>query len=191
MYTAHGFTPADLPRSTKRIRVHALPFPPPSSTQHKMTAIKHVLIAGAGLSGPALALSLARQGIKSTIFEIRPSPSESGGSITLTSRALSALDNPIGVYNDLKEIGWSYSMMGAYSDEGYRFGEISIGSQTEGGYAALRIMRHRLQKVLLDKCQDSGGMIEILWGKEFTKIEETDDAVRVTFTDGTQIEGMF
>lgn len=154
-----------------------------------MTAARHVLIAGAGLSGPALALCLARQGIRSTIFEIRSSPSKSGGSVTLASHAIRALNNPIGVYDKLKEIGYTYSRMGAYSDDGYRFGEILIGDEGEGGYPALRIMRYRLQEVLLEQCTEIGGLVEVLWGKESTKIEETADGVTVSFADGTQITG--
>jgi 2-polyprenyl-6-methoxyphenol hydroxylase-like FAD-dependent oxidoreductase len=75
----------------------------------------HVIIAGAGLGGLALALSLARQNIKSTIYEIRSHPSDAGGSITLTAGAVRVLDNPVGVYDQLRAVAYSYTRMGAHS----------------------------------------------------------------------------
>lgn len=155
-----------------------------------MPAIKHVLIAGAGLSGPALALCLARQGIRSTIFEIRSNPSTAGGSITLASHAIRALDHPIGVYDKLRDAGYSYSRMGAYSDDGYRFGDILTGDVGEGGYPALRILRHRLQGILLESCKEAS-LVDVKWGATCTDIHESTSAVTVSFADGTTIQGVF
>lgn len=154
-----------------------------------MIKIDHVLIAGAGLSGPALALSLARRGISSTIFEIRPAPSNAGGSITLTSAAIKALDRSTGIYPKLKHIGHSYTRMGAYSGDGYCYGEIIVGSEEDGEYAALRIMRSQLQSVLLNACEESADLVRIRWGVECTGIEESDDAVMASFSDGSILRG--
>lgn len=153
--------------------------------------VKHVLIAGAGMAGPALALSLAHQGIRSTIFEIRSGPSFAGGSLTLASHAIKILDTPIGIYNELKEAGYSYRRMGAYSHDGYRYGDILVGNDNTQGYAALRIMRHKLQKVLLDACTQFDDMVTVKWGVQSVKINESDQAVTVTLSNGSKLEGQY
>ena len=155
----------------------------------KITKINHVLIAGAGLSGPALALSLARQGIRSTIFEIRSEPSKAGGSITLTSRAIKALDQSTNVFNKLKEVGFSYTQMAAFDDEGYRYGSIVVGNEEVEGYPALRIMRHELSGILLESCSEMDKLVSVKWGAECTNIQESGEGVTATFKDGTTLKG--
>lgn len=159
--------------------------------------LSHVLIAGAGLGGTALALALARSGIRSTVYEIRSGPSSAGGSITLASNALRVLDRPIGVYDKLKQVGYTYTRMGAYLDDGYKYGDIMIGdvgseAGEEGRYPALRIMRTALQQVLLDACaEETKGMVDVKWGVEMQEVKEDEEksTVTVSFTDGTSLTG--
>lgn len=156
----------------------------------------HILIAGAGLGGTALALALARSGIRSTVYEIRSGPSSAGGSVTLAANALRVLDRPIGVYDKLKQVGYTYTRMGAYLDDGYRYGDIMAGDKgseegEQGRYPALRIMRPALQQVLLDMCAEMGGLVDVKWGMEMTGVKEDEDesGVSVTFKDGTKLHG--
>lgn len=155
----------------------------------KINTVNHVLIAGAGLSGPALALSLARQGIRSTIFELRSEPSKAGGSITLTSRAIKALDKSTGVYSKLKDVGFSFTQMAAYDDDNYHYGSIVVGDEEVEGYPALRIMRHQLSSTLLESCNKTNKLVSVRWGSECVNIEESDHGVTVTFNDGTTLQG--
>ncbi|WWD22203.1 hypothetical protein CI109_106694 [Kwoniella shandongensis] len=129
----------------------------------------HVLIVGGGLAGPCLALSLARRGIRSTIFEIRPHP-----------------DMQI-FYDLIKAQGYTYTRMGAYTDDGEKLGDIAIGQ--EGGYPAVRIMRTKLHEVLLHKVKGMRNLAEIKWGVRLLKIEEDDQGVIASFEDGTTVKG--
>lgn len=149
----------------------------------KITRVNHVLIAGTGLSGPALALSLARQGIRSNIFEIRSEPSKAGGSITLTSRAIEVLDKSTGVYSKFKDLGFSYTQMAAYDDENYHYGSIVVGDEEVEGYSALRIMRHELSSTLLESCNETDKLVSVRWGSKCVKVEESGHGVTVTFKD--------
>jgi 2-polyprenyl-6-methoxyphenol hydroxylase-like FAD-dependent oxidoreductase len=150
----------------------------------------HVLIAGAGLGGPALALALARQGIRSTIYEIRERQSNAGGSITLTAGAIKVLDNSIGVYDKLKSAGYTYTRMGAHSEDGYRYGDVIVGDEKEG-YPALRIMRSKLNEILLQQCQKLDGLVDVKWGAVTKAIREDDNGVKVQFENGSSVEGEF
>lgn len=149
----------------------------------------HVIIAGAGLGGPALALSLASHGIKSTIYEVRSLPSDAGGSITLTAGAVRVLSKPIGAFEHLREVGYNYTRMGAYADDGYHFGDVLIGDEGPEGFPALRIMRKDLQKVLIEECEKHDGLVEIKWGAVVKDISETEDGISVTFEDGSSLQG--
>ncbi|KAF7328385.1 putative kynurenine 3-monooxygenase [Mycena venus] len=112
------------------------------------TTTRHILIIGGGLAGPCLALSLARRNIRSTIFEIRPTRSDMGGSISLGPNALQVLDRYAGVYDQIRAAGFSYHRFGAYADDGEKFGEIAAGEEGKGaeGYPSVRIMRSTLHK---------------------------------------------
>ena len=105
----------------------------------------HALVVGCGIAGPALALAFARQGIRSTVVETRARTSEQGGSITLarawtwlcdaltdSANALLVLDKALGVYDRLREIGFSYTRVQAVNDDGYVNGAILNGQ--EPGY---------------------------------------------------------
>ena len=152
-----------------------------------MPPVKHALIMGAGIGGPAAALSLARRGIKSTIFEIRPTPSTSGGSITLAANALRALTQCAGesVYDKLKNIGYVYEKMAMTGDDGYHYGDLFVG-ETDG-YPALRIMRNDLHQVLLETCKEVG--VEVLFGKKVKDIEEKENEIELRFEDGHRATG--
>ncbi|KAF8145307.1 hypothetical protein K438DRAFT_1991944 [Mycena galopus ATCC 62051] len=87
--------------------------------------IEKVLIVGGGLAGPALALALARQNIRSSIFEIRPQRTVATSSITLAPNALCVLDQVIGVYECLKTASFSSHHLEMHADDGYEFGRLT------------------------------------------------------------------
>ena len=153
---------------------------------------QHVLIVGGGLAGPALALALARHQIRSTIFELRATRSDSGGSLTLAPNALRVLDKCCGVYDRIRAVGYPYTSMGAYSEDGYKFGDISVGDPATEGYEAVRIMRSMIHKVLLDACEDVGHeFVKVKWGARVTQIEDSPEGVDVHLEDGSSTSGEF
>lgn len=156
------------------------------------TTNRHILIIGGGLAGPCLALSLARHNIRSTIFEIRPTRSDSGGSISLGPNALQVLDRYAGVYDRIRAAGFSYYRFGAYADDGEKLGEIAVGDESKGdeGYPAVTVMRSSLHKILLDAGQEMNGMIDVKWGAKLSRIEEDDKEVTAYFEDGSKAIGM-
>ena len=151
-------------------------------------AQQHVLIIGGGLAGPCLALSLARHGIRSTIFEIRPERSDSGGSISLGPNALQVLDKYAGVYEQVKAAGFTYHSFGAYTEDGEKLGEIKVGK--EDGYPAVRVMRSTLHQVLLSSAEATDGLFAIKYGARLNGIEQGDKGVTLTFEDGSSATGM-
>ncbi|KAJ3020964.1 hypothetical protein HKX48_009437 [Thoreauomyces humboldtii] len=153
-----------------------------------MSDVRRVLIIGAGLAGPCLARSLALKGIRSTIFEIRPAPSDSGGSLSLGPNALLVLDRYANVYDRIRASGFAYHRFGAYTDEGERLGDIAVGEGSKG-YPAVRIMRPTLHKILLEAAGEMENLVEIKYGTKMNRIEENDDGVTVHFEDGSMAKG--
>ncbi|WFD44096.1 hypothetical protein MPSI1_002761 [Malassezia psittaci] len=156
-----------------------------------MSPPQHVLIVGAGLAGPCLALSLARNNIPSTIFEIRSGPSSAGGSITLGPNALHILDKYAGIYHAITQTGFTYQYMGAYAEDGEKFGDIKVGEDhsIQGRYPAIRIMRSALQAHLLDAVKQHPGSITLKYDAHINRIQETSDGVSIHFNDNTVAYG--
>ncbi|KAF8134184.1 hypothetical protein K438DRAFT_1640816 [Mycena galopus ATCC 62051] len=148
--------------------------------------IEQVLIVGGGLAGPALALALARQNIRSSIFEIRPQRTVAASSITLAPNALRALDQVVGVYERLKTAGFSYRHLEMHADDGYEFGHLV---QYDNDYDALRILRSTLHNTLLDACAEHSDLIQVHYGARLTHIEDSADGVTARFEDGSSAQG--
>lgn len=157
------------------------------------TSARRVLIVGAGIAGPCLALSLAQHGIRSTLFEVRDSPSAGGASIRLGPNGLQVLDRYVGhgVYERLRADGFTYRRFVAIAENGDKFGEIKVGYDEGEGYPAVRVMRTTLHRILLDAVEEEQkrGMIQIRYGAKVARIEEGGDKVRAHFQDGSSAEG--
>ena len=169
----------------------ASPHPVSSLTTMTTPRSQHVLIIGGGLAGPCLALSLAQHSIRSTIFEICPTRSKAGGSISLGPNALRVLDQYAGVYDRIRAAGFSYYRLGAYAEDGEKLGDTVAGEEDKGakGYPAVRVLRSTLHKVLLDAGQEMSGLIDIKWGAEMSRIEESEEGVTAYFVDGSKVQG--
>lgn len=173
-------------------------------------APKHVIIVGAGLAGPALAIALSRHGVRSTILEIRSTASTAGGALMLAPNALRVLDKICGVYPQVRSSGFEFDNIQFHSEDGMFLGGVCIGEkdapslkeETERGkrqqgyageeedrkYRGVRVMRSALHSALIDICKGLPD-VDMLWGKTLEKIEEKDDGVVVIMQDGSSVSG--
>ncbi|KAH0553169.1 hypothetical protein GP486_006649, partial [Trichoglossum hirsutum] len=144
-----------------------------------------VLIIGGGIAGPALALALHMQGIKSTIYEAHSIPSTLGGAIHLPPSCLRCLDH-LGVLDELRPLGARIEAMEIWSSpSGTKLGEFPFGAGTETG--GLRVRRKEVHRVLLEAVKKSG--IEVHYDKRVVGITEDGDEVAVRFDDGSETQG--
>lgn len=149
---------------------------------------QHVIILGGGMAGCCLAIALAKQHIRSTIVEIRPSPSTSGGALMLAPNALRILDKVAGVYDQVKAAGYAVETVPIYVDQ-TRAGKVWLGDVAGTGYPAIRCRRPTLHKVLLAACVQQAGLVKIRYGETLHIIEETDTGVVALFESGLRIVG--
>ncbi len=151
------------------------------------TAPKSVAIIGAGLGGLTLALALQKEGIQTTIYEMREPGAEGfdiGGAIMLSPNALRVLDT-LDIYKHLSTKGYNFETLTFMTDKDFHeTGSYCFGNEQQYGYKALRIYRKDLVNELQRAVQDR--RIPIKYGMKFgSVVSETSDNVTFSFTDGT------
>ncbi len=136
-----------------------------------MTAVRSVLVVGGGTVGNALAIQLRRAGIAVDLVEIDPGWSALGSGITLQGNALRVFDE-IGVWDRVRE-----SIVPSPPIPG----QPRLGGDAYPGVCGMH--RPTLQKILTTEVRALGTNVRL--GVSFTAIDERDDQVEVTFTDGS------
>lgn len=163
-----------------------------------MSLPNHVLIVGAGLAGPALALALAKQSIKSTILERRPYSQDIGGVIFLAANAMRVMDKVLGIEGRLRRVGYSFDAIEMYTQGNGAVGECDKvgGLMINGGEEKVKVQglsigRPVLHDILLEECERFGERIQVKFGAKVSRIEETGDGVTAFMEDGSKVTGEF
>lgn len=123
--------------------------------------------------------------ISATVYELHSEPTTLGGSLSAAPNGV-RLFHKLGVYEELVSRGSSNGTVTLRSlNRGVivSYDSAAAARELNGGFGHLAIKRMELVKVLLaaaDKAQ-----IPIHYGKKLVKVEESDDAVKVTFADGS------
>jgi 2-polyprenyl-6-methoxyphenol hydroxylase-like FAD-dependent oxidoreductase len=137
---------------------------------------KHILIAGAGIAGPALALLLTRIGHKCTIVERSPQWRTSGQQIDVSDEALKVID-----FLGVSDAIWAKRV----EDHGLKFvnekdevvAEFPL-SKGGGIVKELEILRPDLANVFYETTNDS---VEYIFDEHITGVDQHENGVTVTF----------
>jgi len=91
----------------------------------------------------------------------------------------------LGVYQDILSVAAETNEFDFYSANGSHIGVLPMGNlhKRKYGYGCMRILRSLLHEKIMAKATEAG--ITIHMGKRLTAIDETQDSVKVTFSDGT------
>src|SRR5436189_1294657 len=147
------------------------------------TPPKRVAIIGAGLSGLTLALALHRQGINSTIYELRPPTTKAGGALMLSPNALRILDS-LGLYKRLSSQGYNFESISFKNHEEVTTDLYYLGDEKLYEYKALRVYRQILLTELRNMVNNC--KIPVVYGQKFSHvISDSKDGVVFGFTDGS------
>jgi 2-polyprenyl-6-methoxyphenol hydroxylase-like FAD-dependent oxidoreductase len=142
-----------------------------------------LLIVGGGIAGMALAIALDRAGIGCEVIEINPHWTVGGLGIGLGGPALRAL-KMIGLIDACVARGFGYSHFNAADAQGNVLGTVEMPRLNGPDYpATIGIMRHDLHVVLQQAMRAAA--VPIRLGVGVAALAQDDDAVDVTFTDGT------
>ncbi|PYH43314.1 FAD-dependent oxidoreductase [Aspergillus saccharolyticus JOP 1030-1] len=150
-----------------------------------MSTVNKAIIIGAGPAGLAAALQLHRKNnIDVTVYELRPRPSNIGGSIGIFPNGLRLLHR-LGLYDALLARGAIVDTFHIHSLHQGNIGsmDISAWAKKKSGFGFMRIIRRDLLEVLFDAIH--GEEIPVHFDKRLVSIEEGASSVTVTFSDGS------
>ncbi|UUY46597.1 FAD-dependent oxidoreductase [Streptomyces yangpuensis] len=159
--------------------------------QHQ-TRDTEVLIVGAGPTGLALAVDLARNGVAALVVERSGSLFPGSRGKGLQPRTLEVLDD-LGVYEEIRAAGAPYPV-GMVWQDGVRAGEHrmfdDIAPDESAPYAGpWMVAQWRTQEILAARLAELGG--EIAFGREAAGVEQDAEGVTVTFVAGAPVRARY
>lgn len=148
---------------------------------------KKVLIIGAGVAGPILALQLKKIGFDVEIFEARSEDNaKEGAFLGLTPNGLNVLKEFI----DLKLLKEDYTpgTMRFFNSKGKQIAKLDTAYQKQQyGVETIQIKRANLNKYVCLAAKAAG--IKIWYDKKFVRYHEANEQVTAYFADGTMVAG--
>ena len=151
-----------------------------------MTAVRSVLVIGAGLAGSASAIRLAQAGIQVDLVDKQPDVTAVGSGITLQGNALRALRD-LGVWPAVQQLGYPYDSLGlrAPDPDGTLIAELQeIRTGGPDLPATAGMYRPDLARILVDRAVEVGAKVRL--GVAPTTLAQDDLGVDVTFDDGSR-----
>ncbi|MFV2195002.1 FAD-dependent oxidoreductase [Nocardiopsis sp. LOL_012] len=148
-----------------------------------MAAVSNALIVGAGTSGLALAVLLAREGVKVEVAEIRPDAQALGSGITLQGNALRVL-RELGVWEEVERSCFPFDSLGIRTPDGSLVAEIPDARM--GGPdlpATVGMNRPELAAILTRAARAAGA--DLRYGLTVEELHDRGESVRVELSDGT------
>lgn len=147
-----------------------------------MTQVHKVLVVGGGIGGLAAAVGLKRKGIDVEIAEKMETSTVYHVGIIVQGNFLHALGE-LGLADKAIEAGFPYDGFHNYDvNNNFLFSQPPI-YMGDGDYPAfLGLTRPALHEIQIDAVKEMG--IPLHLGVTYETIDETDDGVKVTFTDG-------
>lgn len=148
---------------------------------------KKVIIIGAGVAGPILALQLKKIGFQSEIFESRSANNiNEGVFLGITPNGLNVLKEFI----DLEKLKEDYTpgSIKFFNARGKKIAELDTAYQKQQyGVEALQIKRANLNTYVRAAAAEAG--IKTEYNKKFVRYNESDNHVTAYFADGTSVTG--
>ncbi|MFJ3665407.1 FAD-dependent oxidoreductase [Streptomyces sp. NPDC090106] len=151
-----------------------------------------VLIVGAGPTGLALGIDLARRGVDALVVEKAPRLFPGSRGKGLQPRTMEVFDD-LGVLDAIHAAGGDYPV-GMVWQDGERVGEHHMFDPAEPSEDApynrpWMVPQWRTQEILRDRLEELGG--RIAFDREVTGLTQDDDGVDVTFADGSGLRARY
>jgi 2-polyprenyl-6-methoxyphenol hydroxylase-like FAD-dependent oxidoreductase len=146
-----------------------------------MPAIRNALVVGGGVAGAAVAVHLARRGIRVDLVEVKPTVTAGGFGVMLQGNALRMLRR-LGVWERIREEGYPFDSVGLRAPDahGSLLGEVAEARSGEPGLpVAVGLHQPQLARILLDRARQVGARIR--FGTTCTRLVQDGDGVEVTF----------
>lgn len=146
-----------------------------------------VLVIGAGVAGPTVAMALLRAGHTPAVFEAHPTGADEVGSwLTLQANGLDAL-RAVQATGVLRGVGFAQPTLRMYSGTGKELGVMSNGAPLPDGTPTQLMRRADLYTALRDEALRRGATTR--YGRRLVAARSTGAGVVAEFADGSVAEG--
>ncbi|KAI0743345.1 FAD/NAD(P)-binding domain-containing protein [Daedaleopsis nitida] len=155
-----------------------------------LMAAPKVIIAGAGMAGPVLAMLLKTQGYEPVIYERTDGPTEMGLSICLQPNGLRVLALIPGLLDKIvrRRVEETIAYSSLAEDEGV-LARSRVPLYDLCGHGIEGARRPLLLRTLVDAAQERG--IPVYFGHQLVDLEQHEESVTVKFANGNTAEGSF
>ncbi|GAA2654055.1 FAD-dependent monooxygenase [Paractinoplanes durhamensis] len=140
-----------------------------------------VLISGAGVAGPALAMGLRRRGFEVTIVERAPAPRPGGYKVDVRGAGTEVLKR-LGIYEAAKARDCGMKQITYVKKDGHPLAALPASLLMGRRGDDLELMRGDLSQILYE---ETAADVEYLFGDSITGLTDGPDGVDVTFERGT------
>ncbi|MFE1438039.1 FAD-dependent monooxygenase [Streptomyces sp. NPDC058739] len=158
-----------------------------------MTVRTDVLIVGAGPTGLALGIDLARRGVDALVVEKADGLFPGSRGKGIQPRTMEVLDD-LGVLEAIRAAGHDYPV-GMIWQDGRQVAEhrmIDPAEDGEGGAAGAgpwMVPQWRTQEILFDRLTELGG--RVVFGREAVGLDQDEDGVTVRFASGEPVRARY
>ncbi|MDQ1036563.1 2-polyprenyl-6-methoxyphenol hydroxylase-like FAD-dependent oxidoreductase [Streptomyces sp. V3I8] len=152
-----------------------------------------VLVVGAGPTGLALALDLARHGVRALVVERSAALFPGSRGKGIQPRTQEVFDD-FGVLDALRASGGQYPVGMIWKDgrrqgEHRMFDEVAATEAEPYAGSALMVPQWRTQEILFARLEELGG--SVAFGRELAGLVQDADGVTATFTDGAPVRARY
>jgi len=148
-----------------------------------------VIVIGAGIAGPILAMLLKLKGFDVIVYEKHSHPTEGGLTIMVSPQSFKVLDL-VGLAHDVIAAGRPLERLLSRSQT---TGKVFIDSDIPStfpektGWPMVIVNRSVYHKFLVDSCEKKGAPVK--WGKNLKDVKQEGEKVTAFFADGSTDEG--
>jgi 2-polyprenyl-6-methoxyphenol hydroxylase-like FAD-dependent oxidoreductase len=148
-------------------------------------AVQDAVICGAGIAGLATGITLARAGIRTSVFEIDPGVAREGTGLTISAVGMRAIRD-LGLAEAVNAHGAGYSDMVIGSAAGAELERVPYPSIAGPGYPpAGGILRSDFHRLLAHVAEAEG--VTVRYGAGFADLEHVRDGVIVRLSNGAVV----
>ena len=144
--------------------------------------LSNILIIGGGFSGMTAAIQLSKLNFNIDLVEIDPNWRTDGAGISIGGATLRAFET-IGILDEFLEKGNAHNGLDVHAPHGLHLAHVPTPPMSDKIPGSAAIMRPELARILAKKTRESD--VNIRLGCTFSNIVQKENAVDVTFTDGT------
>ena len=148
--------------------------------------VRHAVISGAGIAGPALAHQLAVRGWRTTVIERFPQRRDEGQNVDVRGAAREVARR-MGIEDDLRAANTGEIGMRFLNEDGSPAASFPMNApgETDGPTAEFEILRGELSRILIEHSREHTAY---RFNTRITDFLDDGDRVRVSLDDGTAID---